>query len=43
MRAATYELALVVGCDMPFLDPAVMAWFAKAAADADLVVLQPGE
>ncbi|MCP4542949.1 MAG: molybdenum cofactor guanylyltransferase [Chloroflexi bacterium] len=43
LRAATYDLALVVGCDMPFLDPAVMAWFAQAATDIDLVVLRPGE
>lgn len=43
LRAAANDLALVVGCDMPFLDPAVMAWFAQAAADVDLVVLRPGE
>ncbi len=43
LRAATHDLALVVGCDMPFLNPAVMSWFAQAAADVDLVVLRPGE
>ena len=43
LAAASHDLALVVGCDMPFLDPLVLAWFAEAANDADVVVLRQGE
>jgi molybdopterin-guanine dinucleotide biosynthesis protein A len=40
LKAAANELTLVVGCDMPFLDPDVLAWFVEAAEGADLVVLK---
>jgi molybdopterin-guanine dinucleotide biosynthesis protein A len=46
LEAATHELALIVGCDMPFLDPGVLDWFVKAASrndgagPADLVILK---
>jgi len=43
LSAAAHELALVVGCDMPFLNPAVLRWFAKAAEGVDLVVLKRGK
>lgn len=43
LQASTHELALVVGCDMPFLNPAVLEWFAQAADGVDLVVLRTGE
>lgn len=43
LLASSYDLALVVGCDMPFLDPAVMAWFVEAAEGVDAVVLRQGE
>lgn len=39
-------MALILACDMPFLDPAVLAWFVRAASrtngkgDADLVILK---
>ena len=29
LRAAKNPLMLAVGCDMPFLNPAVMSWFAR--------------
>lgn len=46
LEAATHELALIVGCDMPFLDPGVLVWFVEAASHddgagpADLVILK---
>jgi molybdopterin-guanine dinucleotide biosynthesis protein A len=43
LRAAVNELTLVVGCDMPFLDPDVLAWFVEAAEGADMVVLKQEE
>jgi molybdopterin-guanine dinucleotide biosynthesis protein A len=43
LTAARHDLALVVGCDMPFLKPSVLAWFVKAAAGVDVVMLQQGE
>jgi len=43
LRASSYDLALVVGCDMPFLNPTVMAWFVEAAAEVDAVVLRQGK
>ena len=42
LQAATYDLGVVVGCDMPFLNPQVLAWFIEAAEEADAVVLQQG-
>jgi molybdopterin-guanine dinucleotide biosynthesis protein A len=43
LAAAAHELALVVGCDMPFLNPTVLRWFVEAAEDADVVILRRGE
>ena len=43
LSAARYDLALVVGCDMPFIDPDVLIWFADAAAAHDVVVLRRPE
>jgi molybdopterin-guanine dinucleotide biosynthesis protein A len=43
LEAARHELAVVVGCDMPFLKPAVLEWFAMVAVDSDVVVLRDGE
>lgn len=40
LLAATHELALIVGCDMPFLNPDVLAWLVDAARETDLVVLK---
>lgn len=46
LQAAAYPLAVIVACDMPFLNSAVLAWFVQAAAgangasQADLVVLR---
>jgi molybdopterin-guanine dinucleotide biosynthesis protein A len=46
LRAAAHQLAVIVACDMPFLNPDVLAWFvgaagsANGAGDADLVVLK---
>jgi molybdopterin-guanine dinucleotide biosynthesis protein A len=41
--AASHELVIAVGCDMPFLKPAVLSWFAQAADGFDVVILQKGE
>ncbi len=38
--AASYDLALVVACDMPSLDPRVLSWFVGVAEGVDLVVLR---
>ncbi len=43
LQAARSDLALVVGCDMPFLMPSLLRWFARAADGADVVVLRQGE
>ncbi len=43
LAAARNDLALVVGCDMPFLDPRVLEWFVQAAAGYDVVVLRQGD
>ena len=43
LQAATHDRALVVGCDMPFLNPALLAWFADVMDGYDLVVLKQGE
>jgi molybdopterin-guanine dinucleotide biosynthesis protein A len=40
LNAAGHELAAIVACDMPFLDPAVLLWFIDAAQDVDMVVLR---
>jgi molybdopterin-guanine dinucleotide biosynthesis protein A len=43
LEAATYDLALVVGCDMPFLNPDLLRAFAGWAEGFDVVVLRHGE
>jgi molybdopterin-guanine dinucleotide biosynthesis protein A len=43
LQAAANDLAIVVGCDMPFLDPNILAWFVKAAEGVDAVVLKQGK
>ena len=43
LSAARGELALVVGCDMPFLDPALLRAFIGWAHGFDAVVLKRGE
>ncbi len=43
LQAARHNRALVVGCDMPFLNPALLAWFAEAVEGYDLAVLRHGE
>jgi molybdopterin-guanine dinucleotide biosynthesis protein A len=49
LRAAAHDLVVVVACDMPFLNPDVLAWFVDAAGRtngtgrADLVVLKHDE
>jgi molybdopterin-guanine dinucleotide biosynthesis protein A len=42
LAAARHDLALVVGCDMPFLQPAVLARFAEAAAGFDVAIMRRG-
>jgi molybdopterin-guanine dinucleotide biosynthesis protein A len=43
LAAADHDLTVIVGCDMPFLDPAVLGWFVDAAEEYDVVVLRRGE
>ncbi len=43
LHAAKHELVLVVGSDMPFLNPAVLRWFSLAADGVDVVVFRQGE
>jgi molybdopterin-guanine dinucleotide biosynthesis protein A len=46
LSAASHELTLAVGCDMPFIDPEVSGWFVEAARvkpGADVVILRRGE
>lgn len=46
LSAASHELVLVVGCDMPFIDADVAGWFVAAAQrkpEADVVILRRGE
>jgi len=43
LEAASYELALAVGCDMPFLNPDLLRAFAGWAEGFDVVVLRRGE
>lgn len=40
LRAAAHPRALVVACDMPFLNPTVLRWFVQVPRPADLVVLK---
>jgi molybdopterin-guanine dinucleotide biosynthesis protein A len=40
LLAASHELALVVGCDMPFLNPDVLAWLVDAAGGVDLIAFR---
>jgi molybdopterin-guanine dinucleotide biosynthesis protein A len=40
LEAASHELSLVVGCDMPFLNPALLRAFATWAEGVDVVVLR---
>lgn len=40
LQVARHDLALVVACDMPFLNPDLLAWFVAAAEGWDLVVLK---
>ena len=43
LEAASHDLTLAVGCDMPFLKPDVLRAFAGWAADADVALLRRGE
>ena len=43
LEAATHELALVVGCDMPFLNPDLLRAFTGWAEGFDVAVLRYGE
>jgi molybdopterin-guanine dinucleotide biosynthesis protein A len=43
LDAASHELTLAVGCDMPFLKPGVLRAFAGWAAGADVALLRRGE
>jgi molybdopterin-guanine dinucleotide biosynthesis protein A len=45
LQAAAHEWALVVACDMPFLNSGVLAWFVTTAqsGENDLVVLRHGK
>ena len=40
LHVARHDLVLVVACDMPFLNPDLLAWFVDAAEGWDLVVLK---
>lgn len=40
LQVARHDLALVVACDMPFLNPDLLSWFVAAAEGWDLVVLK---
>ena len=40
LRHARYHRIFVAACDMPFLDPAVIAYCVQAAPDADVVLAQ---
>ena len=40
LLVAAHELALVVGCDAPFLNPDVLSWLVDAADGVDLVVFR---
>ncbi len=43
LSAARHEWAFVVGCDMPFIDPAVISWFVEHAGGADVTILKHAE
>jgi molybdopterin-guanine dinucleotide biosynthesis protein A len=46
LSAASHELTLAVGCDMPFISAEVLDWFVEAARlkpTADVVILRRGE
>jgi molybdopterin-guanine dinucleotide biosynthesis protein A len=43
LEAATHELALVVGCDMPFLNPDLLRAFGGWAKGFDVAILRHGE
>lgn len=43
LQAAAHDLALVVGCDMPFLNSVLLRAFAGWAEGFDVVVLQLGD
>ncbi|MCX7855964.1 MAG: molybdenum cofactor guanylyltransferase [Anaerolineae bacterium] len=43
LQAARYDLILAVGCDMPFLNPALLRAFAAWAEEHDAVALRRGE
>jgi molybdopterin-guanine dinucleotide biosynthesis protein A len=43
IEAATHELTIAVGCDMPFLNPDLLRAFAGWAIGFDVVVLREGE
>jgi molybdopterin-guanine dinucleotide biosynthesis protein A len=43
LSAASHHIAVAVGCDMPFLDPALLRAFAAWADGFDVAVLRQGE
>ncbi|MBN1954975.1 MAG: molybdenum cofactor guanylyltransferase [Anaerolineae bacterium] len=43
LAAAAYEVTLAVGCDMPFVDPALLSAFVGWAEGVDAAVLRRGE
>lgn len=43
LAAAAHEWVIVVGCDMPFIRPALLAWFVAAVANSDLAILRHGD
>jgi molybdopterin-guanine dinucleotide biosynthesis protein A len=43
IEAATHELTIAVGCDMPFLNPDLLRAFASWAVGFDVVVFRQGE
>lgn len=43
LHAASHDLSLAVGCDMPFLNPDLLRAFAAWAAGVDVALLRRGE
>ena len=43
LEAASHDLVLAVGCDMPFLDPSLLRAFAGWAEGFDVAILRRGE
>jgi molybdenum cofactor guanylyltransferase len=43
LKAASYELTLAVGCDMPFVNPELLRAFADWAEGFDVALLRRGE